>query len=183
MFYGKAYATGNFSAKGPIDNIVMNISAKTEKGTVFYLPLTGTGDVSQQDFITFVSSENETFTTAIPTKKPESKGYELNFNLEVTRDAEALLLFDPKVGDMIKGNGSGNLRLEVTEAGEFNIYGDYIIDSGDYLFTLQNVINKKFVVQKGGVISFKGDPYDADIQLSAIYRVRTSLYNMVKNID
>ena len=183
LFYGKAYATGNFSAKGPIDNIVMNISAKTEKGTVFYLPLTGTGDVSQQDFITFVSSENETFTTAIPTKKPESKGYELNFNLEVTRDAEALLLFDPKVGDMIKGNGSGNLRLEVTEAGEFNIYGDYIIDSGDYLFTLQNVINKKFVVQKGGVISFKGDPYDADIQLSAIYRVRTSLYNLVKNID
>jgi len=183
LFYGTAYATGRFSAKGPIDNIVMNISAKTEKGTVFYLPLTGTGDVSQQDFITFVSSENKTYTTAIPTKKPESKGYELNFNLEVTPDAEALLLFDPKVGDMIKGNGSGNLRLEVTEAGEFNIYGDYIIDSGDYLFTLQNVINKKFVVQKGGVISFKGDPYDADIQLSAIYRVRTSLYNLVKNID
>jgi len=104
-------------------------------------------------------------------------------NLEVTNDAEAFLLFDPIVGDMIKGNGSGNLRLEVTEAGEFNVFGDYVIDNGDYLFTLQNVINKKFVVQKGGVISFKGDPYNADIQLTAIYRVRTSLYGLVKNID
>jgi hypothetical protein len=161
----------------------MNISAKTEKGTVFYLPLTGTSDVSQQDFITFVSSSGEQFATKTPNKVTDSKGYKLNFNLEVTPDAEALLLFDPKVGDMIRGNGKGNLRLEVTEAGEFNIYGDYNIDAGDYLFTLQNVINKKFVVQKGGVISFKGDPYDADINLSAIYKVRTSLYNLVRNID
>ena len=57
------------------------------------------------------------------TRKLSSKGYELNFNLEVTPDAEAFLLFDPKVGDMIKGNGSANLRMEVTEAGVFNIYG------------------------------------------------------------
>ncbi|MCB0819490.1 MAG: translocation/assembly module TamB [Bacteroidetes bacterium] len=183
LFYGTAYASGTFRASGPIDNLVMNISAKTEKGTTFYLPLTGTSDVGQQDFITFVTADEEKLTTAIPKNVFESKGYEINFNLEVTPDAEALLLFDPKVGDMIRGSGSGNLRLEVTEAGEFNIYGDYSIITGDYLFTLQNVINKKFVVQKGGQISFNGDPYDADINLTAIYKVRTSLYNLVKNID
>lgn len=183
LFYGQAYVTGSFTAKGPIDNIIMNISAKTERGTTFYLPLTEQGDISQQDFITFVSSKFDSAKLAIEKPTVSSKGYELNFNLEVTEDAEALLLFDPKVGDIIKGRGRGNLRLEVSEQGEFNIYGDYIIASGDYLFTLQNVINKKFVVQKGGVISFKGDPYDADIDLSANYRVRTSLYNLVRNID
>lgn len=183
LFYGKANATGTFSATGPLDNIVMNISAKTEKGTVFYLPLTGTSDVSQQDFITFEKKGEVKQLKKLSSRKVTSKGYELNFNLEVTPDAEAFLLFDPKVGDMIKGSGSANLRMEVTEAGVFNIYGDYIIDNGDYLFTLQNVINKKFVVQKGGVISFKGDPYDADINLTAIYKVRTSLYDLVKNID
>lgn len=183
LFYGQAYVTGSFSAKGPLDNIVMNISAKTERGTTFYLPLTEQGDISQQDFITFVSSKSDSAKLTLDKPTVSNKGYELNFNLEVTEDAEALLLFDPKVGDIIKGRGRGNLRLEVSEQGEFNIYGDYIIDSGDYLFTLQNVINKKFVVQKGGVISFKGDPYDADIDLSAKYRVRTSLYNLVRNID
>jgi hypothetical protein len=183
LFYGKANATGTFRASGPLDNIVMDINAKTERGTVFYLPLTGTSDVSQQDFITFEKKGTTHNLNKVSTRKVSSKGYELNFNLEVTPEAEAFLLFDPKVGDIIKGNGSANLRMEVTEAGDFNIYGDYIIDKGDYLFTLQNVINKKFVVQKGGVISFKGDPYDADINLSAIYKVRTSLYNLVQNID
>ena len=183
LFYGKANATGTFRASGPLDNIVMDINAKTERGTVFYLPLTGTSDVSQQDFITFEKKGTTQTLNKLSSRKVSSKGYELNFNLEVTPDAEAFLLFDPKVGDIIKGNGSANLRMEVTEAGDFNIYGDYVIDKGDYLFTLQNVINKKFVVQKGGTISFKGDPYDADINLSAIYKVRTSLFNLVKNID
>ena len=183
LFYGKANVSGTFRASGPLDNIVMDINAKTERGTVFYLPLSGTSDVSQQDFVTFEKKTEAKPLRKLSSRKVSSKGYELNFNLEVTPDAEAFLLFDPKVGDMIKGNGSANLRMEVTEAGVFNIYGDYVIDNGDYLFTLQNVINKKFVVQKGGVISFKGDPYDADINLTAIYRVRTSLYNLVKNID
>ncbi|MFM2285403.1 MAG: hypothetical protein RLZZ543_900, partial [Bacteroidota bacterium] len=184
LFYGKANATGTFRASGPLDNIVMDINAKTERGTVFYLPLTGTSDVSQQDFITFEKKGTSgKQLRKLSSRKVSSKGYELNFNLEVTPDAEAFLLFDPKIGDIIKGNGTANLRLEVTEAGDFNVYGDYTINEGDYLFTLQNVINKKFVVQKGGVISFKGDPYDADINLTAIYKVRTSLYNLVKNID
>lgn len=184
LFFGTAYASGNFRAFGPLDNIVMDINARTERGTVFNLPLTGTSDVNEQKFVTFQSASGlKNSAKGTNTKKVEAKGYELNFNLEVTPEAEARLLFDPKVGDIISGNGAANLRLEVTEAGEFNVFGDYQIDKGEYLFTLQNIINKKFLVQKGGSISFKGDPYDADIDLTAVYRVRTPLYQLVKNID
>ena len=183
LFFGTGYITGNFRAYGPIDNLVMDINAKTEKGTVFNLPLSGTSDVSQKDFIVFESSTQKLLTQKQKKKKIENRGYELNFNLEVTPEAEARLLFDPKVGDVISGNGSANLRLEVSEAGDFNVYGDYNIVKGEYLFTLQSIINKKFIVQKGGVISFRGDPYNADIDLTAAYRVRTPLYQLVKNID
>ncbi len=183
LFFGKANVSGTFKATGPIDNIKMNINAKTERGTSFYLPLSSTDDVSVQDFIVFENKENRHKKVKSKSRQKTSKGYELNFSLEITPDAEAFLLFDPKVGDVIKGNGTANLNLEVTEAGDFNIYGDYVINEGDYLFTLQNVINKKFIVKKGGVISFKGNPYDADINLSAVYNVQTSLYNLVKNVD
>lgn len=183
LFYGTANASGTFHAYGPLDNIVMDISAKTEKGTVFHLPLGNTGELSQQDFITFEKKGTVKKLVARQSRQYRSRGYEVNFNLDITNDAEVVLVFDPKVGDMIRGTGAGNLRLEVSEAGEFNIYGDYVINSGNYLFTLQNVINKPFVLRQGGMISFRGDPYDADINLSAVYRVRTSLYSLVKNID
>ncbi|MFN5319768.1 MAG: translocation/assembly module TamB domain-containing protein [Bacteroidia bacterium] len=183
-FFGTAFGTGSFRAYGPVDNIVMDIKARTEKGTVFNLPLSGTSDVNQYDFVTFRSA-NKTNAAAPPKKvsNDNASGYALNFDLEVTPDAEMRLLFDPKVGDILTGNGTSNLRLEYNENGDFNVFGDYNIDKGEYLFTLQNVINKKFIVQKGGKISFGGDPYNADINLTATYRVRTPLYQLVKNID
>ena len=35
LFFGTAYATGTFRAYGKLDNIKMDVNAKTEKGTVF----------------------------------------------------------------------------------------------------------------------------------------------------
>ena len=89
----------------------------------------------------------------------------INFDLEVTPDAEVQIIFDPKVGDIMKGRGSGNLKMEVNTLGTFKIYGDYKIEEGDYLFTLQNVINKRFKVEQGGLIEWNGDPEDAIVDV------------------
>ena len=183
LFYGTAYASGTFRAYGSFDNIKMDINAKTERGTVFNLPLFGADEVNQDNFINFVDRKNPVPVDIKKRRKVEPKGFELNFVLEVTPDAEALLIFDPTVGDLIRGRGRGNLRMVVTEVGEFLLFGEYVINQGEYLFTLQNVINKKFEVESGGTIIWKGNPLDADINLTAIYPTRTSLYELVKEID
>jgi len=181
LFYGTAFASGTFRAHGPIDNLVMDINARTEKGTKFYLPLYDAGEISKQDFITF--EKTGLATRHIRKKKVlgNSKGYELNFNLNISNDADVVLIFDPQTGDMIQGKGTADLHMEFTETGTFNMYGDYTISSGNYQFNM--VVSKPFDLEPGGVISFKGDPYDADINITALYKVRTSLYNLVKNID
>lgn len=181
LFYGSAFASGTFRAYGPLDNIVMDISARTEKGTRFYLPLYDAADISTQDFITFEKAGTISKKLDKRIRVVNDKGYELNFNLNISNDADVVLIFDPQTGDMIQGKGTADLRLEVTESGVFNMYGDYTITSGNYQFNL--VVSKPFDLQPGGTISFKGDPYDADINLTALYKVRTSLYNLVKNID
>ena len=102
----------------------------------------------------------------------------MNFDLLVTPEAEVQLVFDSKIGDISKATGSGNINLRINTLGDFRIYGDYQIEEGDYLFTLQNVINKKFKVRKGGTITWNGDPANAFINLQAVYNVRTSLRNL-----
>ena len=102
----------------------------------------------------------------------------MNFDLEVTPDAEVQLVFDSKIGDIIKTTGTGNINLLINTLGDFRIYGDYTIEEGDYLFTLQNVINKRFNVREGGTITWNGDPTNASINLQAVYNVRTSLRNL-----
>jgi hypothetical protein len=75
----------------------------------------------------------------------------------------------------MKANGSGDLNINLNKKGDFRITGDYIIDRGDYLFTLGNILNKPFSVENGGRIMFNGDIYDAEIDLRAIYKLRASL--------
>jgi hypothetical protein len=45
---------------------------------------------------------------------------------------------------------------------------------GSYLFTLRNIINKRFEVIPGGSLRWFGDPYAAEIDLEARYGLRTS---------
>jgi hypothetical protein len=90
-------------------------------------------------------------------------------------------MYDSKnYGDIIKGKGNGAIRMEVNTLGDFNMYGNYIIDEGDYLFSLRNVINKKFIIQEGSSIKFNGNPYDGIADINAIYKVRTDLSTLLK---
>ena len=61
------------------------------------------------------------------------------------------------------------------------MYGDFQTESGDYLFTLQNLINKKFIIKPGGTIRWTGDPYDAIVDIQGVYRLRTSLYDLIRD--
>ena len=179
LFYGQINAGGLIHIYGPPDNLTMDIDAKSGKNSVFYIPLFGSEEINETNFIKFVSSSSDQGQKQInKTYEVDLRGLTMNFILEVTPDAEVQLIFDPKVGDIIRGRGNGNLKISINSLGKFEILGDIIIEEGDYLFTLQNVINKKFEVEKGGTISWNGDPSDADIDLKAVYELRTSVYNL-----
>jgi hypothetical protein len=49
------------------------------------------------------------------------------------------------------------------------------MDNGDFLFNFENILKKNFQIQKGGIITFNGSPFDSDIRLQAVYKVKTSL--------
>jgi hypothetical protein len=187
LFYGKAYGSGKINISGPPENITMNVTAHSDKNTVIYIPLSTSNAISDANFISFVSKkEPPQGVDKIVKPKLNVTGLQMNFDLTLTPDAEVQLLFDPKIGDIIKGNGNGNLKMEINTLGKFKMYGDYTVEEGEYLFTLRNVINKRFKVEKGGQIQWNGDPKDAVINIKAIYSLRTSLYNLLvidNNID
>ena len=79
----------------------------------------------------------------------------MNFELEVTRDADIKLIFDEKIGDVIQGTGNGNLIMEIDRVGNFNMFGSYEVYDGKYDFTLQNVIDKKFRMVQGGTYTLE----------------------------
>src|SRR6056297_1812353 len=73
--------------------------------------------------------------------------------------------------------------MVVDENGKFSMYGGVDLQDGEYLFTLQNVINKRFRVKPGGTIIWSGEPSEANIDLQAIYGLKAAPYNLSPNAD
>jgi hypothetical protein len=186
LFHGTAYATGVTTIKSKDDILSFDISGRTDKNTKFIMPLNSSQSVSEYSFITFANSKIKkagTNDTDESHSKPvsSSTGLDLNFDLEVTPEAEAQLVFDSKVGDIMKGHGSGNLNITLDPQGNFKITGDYIVEDGDYLFTLGNILNKSFRVENGGKIMFNGDINNAEIDIKAIYKLKASLFPILQD--
>lgn len=177
-YYGKAFASGNVGVYGYESSVNMELNLKTEKGTVFYIPLSGPNEVSENAFIHFIKRD-----TIDDNNENDLSGIHMNFNLEATPDAEVQLIFDAKAGDIIKAHGSGNLGMEISNKGKFEMSGVYKIRDGSYLFTLENIINKKFDIDENSTIKWSGDPYNADINITAKYKQRASLSPFFQSIN
>ncbi|WP_270090855.1 translocation/assembly module TamB domain-containing protein [Sphingobacterium sp. SYP-B4668] len=175
LYFGKAYATGEFKFKGPTSAMNIDIRAKSNENTTFTIPFNSAMTVTESDFIYFISPDS-----AENKKKDNRKtfqGLSMNMDLNITPDAEVNLQTD--LGSL-KGRGTGALNLKISSLGDFEMFGDYVTSSGKFNFTAQDFINKIFDIKEGGTIRWAGNPSDAVINLSAMYEQRTSvapLYN------
>jgi hypothetical protein len=181
LYYGEAYATGDLKIEGFLNNLKLNINARSRKGTSLVLPLDGYEEVGQKDYIEFVKLDSKKDSTKI--NRIDLGGLQINFNLEVTPDAEIRILFDKNTGDMIWATGRGNIEMNVDTEGEFSMFGSYAIDKGKYNFTFSfnnyNLLNKGFDIQKGSTITFNGDVYKSVLDIKALYNKNVSLKSLV----
>ena len=61
------------------------------------------------------------------------------------------------------------------------MFGDYVLSTGDYLFTLEDFVTKKFEIQKGSSIKWNGNVYKANIDIVANYKQRASIKPLFPN--
>ena len=180
-YYGEAFTSGVVSIQGNslTKDLTIDASLKTEDHSKINLPIGQSGESERTQFLTFVQKNQDKAGASDEEElKTNLSGIDLNFDLEVTPLAQTRLIFDPDLQDIIEAQGRGNLNMEVNNNEDFRIYGDYTIEEGVYLFSLKNVINKKFAIEAGSQIIWNGKPQDADIDVTAVYSLRTSLNNL-----
>ena len=191
MFYGSIFASGTGSIRGDKAGVKMDFAARSDDNSKFYMPLTDNSDISSADFVTFATRGRDTTSYLVRKKmmfenkqkrRTSSEGsMDISLALDVRPSAEVQLVIDPTVGDIIKATGTGLLNLRINpEADIFEMYGDYTIEKGSYLFTLQNVINKWFEIEPGSTIQWTGAPLDAMLNIDAVYKLKASLQPLLE---
>lgn len=183
-FYGQAYGTGILNMFGPFENMKISATARSEKNTRVFIPMGGTENVEKKDFISFVNLSDSAQLKKNASKikpKAEPTGITLDLNLDITPEAYCEIIFDIKSGDIIRGNGNGDIRLQLDTKGEFTMFGGFEFERGFYNFTLYDVINKEFSINKGSRISWYGDPYTGQLALIASYKQLTSFAPVISD--
>ncbi len=180
IFYGDAFANCKLQVNGQGNTVYLNGSATTLPGTNVNINMEYESELEQYDFLQFINN-TDTKDKKYFFDTESNSDFNLGLTIEATPDAKVQLIYNSQIGDVIKTEGEGILLFNVDKDGDITLSGNYTIDKGDYLFTLQNVINKRFTIAPGGTIVWSGDPYNAIIDLKAIYKLKASLSDLFLN--
>ncbi|PIF30429.1 uncharacterized protein DUF490 [Flavobacterium sp. 9] len=170
-YFGTAFINGTASIKGPTDGLFIKVDAKSEKGTEVKIPINNAQSVGESSWIHFVTpKEKYNLANGIVEKTKNYNGLELEFDFDITPDAEVEVILDRNSGHGMKGKGYGSLLFKINTLGKFNMWGDFQAYEGTYNFKYGGLIDKKFSVKKGGSITWEGNPMKAQLNLEAVYK-------------
>ena len=183
-YFGTAFINGFASIVGPAEALQVKIEAKSEKGTNIKIPLGDSGSLGDNNYIHFLSPEeklNRQKGIVPKTTINQFGGMQLDFEFEITPNAEIEVILDTETGHAMKGKGAGFITMQINTLGSFNMWGDFQVYEGYYNFKYGVIIDKKFTVKKYGTIRWDGDPMNAALDLSAIYKTQANPAIIVEN--
>tara|TARA_B100001057_G_C22852915_1_gene951679 strand:- start:160 stop:3495 length:3336 start_codon:yes stop_codon:yes gene_type:complete len=170
LYYGTGFVGGNIDIFGPMNQLFIEANVVTSKGTIFKIPLNDSEIISENSYVKFLSPEEKTQqTNRRSVKLDDIKGLEMEFNMDVTDDAEIEIVIDRETGSSILGRGNGSILAQINTNDKFQMFGDFLVLSGYYNYSLGKIVQKKFKLVKDGSLLWEGNPLQAEINIEAIY--------------
>lgn len=188
-FYGTVYGSGTGTISG--DEQALNIDVKmiTNENTKVRMNFMDEV-VNQYSFITYKAPKDENENGE---KTDDEKAYvnplkaikmnsgmdiNMNFYIDATPDATVELIMDPVGGDILRGTGSGAMHFVWGSTASPQLFGTYTIEKGSYNFTFQKILERKFSIQQGSSVQFRGDPFAATLNIEAVYKLTANLNDL-----
>lgn len=172
LFYGKAYLDGSVNIVGPVEDIRVIIEAKTRKSTHIYLPLGKKSQNKIASYIQFGHPKSQKDSTK--NKLNKSQNFEIEMELDITKDASFTLLFDKNQGDSMYAKAKGDIKIKADEQSNLSVFGKLDVEEGIYRFSSYDIIKKDFKIDPSSSITFDGNPFRAKIDMLAVKRESTS---------
>jgi hypothetical protein len=184
-FFGTVFGSGKATLSGTEELININVSLQNEENSKMTLNFMEAPNVAEYNFIHFINEKDsvpvpaQSNSPAFPVRpaiENDSKTeVRLALSLGITPDATIDVIMNPSTGDKISAYGSGHLDIQYGTSTPLKVMGNYKIEKGKYNFSLQQVLIRNFDINDGSTITFRGDPYAAELDLNAAYTVSANL--------
>ncbi|WP_310991995.1 translocation/assembly module TamB domain-containing protein [Aequorivita marina] len=177
MLYGKASFDADAKLTGDlqIPKLDTRITVNDDTDVTYVLPSSSVSIEERDGVVIFVNRENpESILTKTTEKSETLSGIDVDAFLKIGENAKITVILDQETGDNFKVFGDGEFDFTINPNGQMNLSGVYDIAGGHYEMNLYNLVSRKFDLAKGSRVSWSGDPFDAELDVKAQYKVEAS---------
>ena len=188
LYWGKLLFSTNMTIKGtPTQPVVDgNLTIGDETNVTVVLPQQDPGVVDREGIVRFIDMDapgNDTLFLQEQVRydslnRSVLTGMDINVNLEVKKEAIFSLVIDEGNGDFLRMQGEGMITGGIDPSGKITMTGTYVIQNGAYELSY-NLLKRKFTIQQGSKITWNGEPTMADLDVTAVYTVKTAPLDLV----
>ena len=187
LFYGKLNITSNIRISGDLNKPVIDGDVKANENTdfVFIVPNENPGIAERDGVVKFVDKSDtakanifarlDSMTTAT-----KLSGMDLALNLSTDREAKFKVIIDEGSQDALNIQGIAELNTAIDASEKITMSGTFTVEKGNYSFNF-GPIKKEFDFEKGSTITWNGDPLDARMDITAVYKGRFPTLELVSN--
>ncbi|MFP4468496.1 MAG: translocation/assembly module TamB domain-containing protein [Bacteroidales bacterium] len=182
LFYGRLLIDTDLSMRAHLSEPVIDGQLALNQGSdfSFIVPQTAPEAIGDEGIVEFVSPQDDVF-TGLAERETESEpivspfqNLDLSVNVEIDPQTTIRIVLDEVAGDQLEARGGGQITYGIDPGGRINFAGRYELTGGAYNLTFYDVIQRNFQIQRGGQVIWTGDPLEADVDITAVYTVRTS---------
>ncbi|KVV14277.1 translocation/assembly module TamB [Flavobacterium sp. TAB 87] len=184
LFYGDLFLDAKLNVNGTLQSPEVDGNVTINKDTKFtvVMPQSDPSIADREGIVEFVDEDNVYLrqTKELQTKLNQSEllGMNVNVAIAISKEAELTLLIDKANGDYLNLKGEAQLTGGIDPSGKTTLTGKYTFDEGAYEMNF-NMLHRKFDIQKGSYIIWNGEPTEATLNITAIYKVETAPIDLV----
>ena len=188
MYHGHILMDSDLRLRGNHLNPSLEGRLKFNEGSSFsfLVPQSDPEPIGDEGVVEFFHGENGLFyrMAADPDRQDELvsslERLNISLNIELDRQSEISVIIDETAGDRLELKGGGVLSFGVDPGGRIKLAGRYEIVEGQYLLTFYDVIRRNFRIRPGSNIVWTGNPLEAEIDITAIYSLRTDAQELMR---
>ncbi len=177
LYYGTATFNAAATLTGDLAVPKVDVDFQVLDGTnvTYVIPPTELDVIQRDGIVQFVNKENpDAILTQTQEETARLSGFDITANLKIGNGAIVNVIVDPDTGDNLQISGAGDLKFAMSPNGRMTLAGRYEINDGFYELSLYDIVSRKFDIAQGSTISWAGDPFEAQLDASAIYQLEAS---------
>lgn len=184
LYYGNLIFDVSAKLSGDLDFPEIDLDLRIdEKTDVTYIIPESQANIKERDgLVVFVNKDNP---DDILTQQDDEDlnviltGVELKSNLTIEDKTKVSVIFNKRTGDNVTLQGGGDFKFGMSRMGKMNLNGQYEVSDGSVELNLYNIVKRKFNIASSSSVTWNGNPYNAKLDLRAIYDIETSASSLM----